>query len=140
MNLWKVLTIILLFAVLAGIRFFEDELFYDPLLRFFDGDFKLKPPPIFDEWKLILSTGLRYLLNTLVSLLILYVAFGDLKTIKFSVLIYLLAFVLLTSGFIWLIFNISRENYFTLFYVRRFLIQPLFVLLLLPAFYYQKSL
>lgn len=136
----KIFIIAGLFVLLAGIRFFEHELFYDPLLDFFHGDFKSKPPPELDEWRLVLNTAFRYLLNTLISLLILFVAFRSAKTIKFSVFIYAVAFVSLMALFIWLVFDMGPENYFTLFYVRRFLIQPLLILLLLPAFYYQKNL
>lgn len=137
-TVFKVLIIVLLFILLAAVRFFENEMFYDPLIAFYHGDFKLKPPPVLDEWRLILNTGFRYWLNTLVSLMILFVAFRKWNIVKFSLFIYVLAFVVLLVPFVWLVFNMEPDNYFTLFYVRRFLIQPLFILLLLPAFYYQN--
>ena len=37
-----------------------------------------------------------------------------------------------------LIFEIESENFLALFYVRRFLIHPIFVLILMPAFYYYR--
>jgi exosortase F-associated protein len=35
---------------------------------------------------------------------------------------------------------LDKENNFVLFYIRRFLIQPLFLLLFIPAFFYQKRI
>ena len=35
-----ILLVILLFAVLAAIRFFQEQLFYDPLLDFFKYEYK----------------------------------------------------------------------------------------------------
>lgn len=139
-NPLRALIILGLFLLLALIRFLEDSLFYDPLLAFYQGDFKTKPPPVFDEWQLILNTSFRFWLNSLISLLILFVAFQKRSIVKFSSYFYGLVFLILILPFTWLVFRLSPDDYFTLFYVRRFLIQPLFILLLLPAFYYQNHL
>jgi len=66
--------------------------------------------------------------------------FRDEDVINVSVKLYVLAFIILLLWMAWLVANATPEsNYNILFYVRRFLIQPLFVLLLLPAFYYHKQ-
>lgn len=136
----KLVVIGFLFLLLAGVRFFETSLFYDPLRHFYEGNYLTETAPDFDALKLILSTSLRYWLNSLLSLLILYVAFHSRKIMRFSWAFYGFIFVVLLLLFTYLVLNMHIENYFTLFYVRRFLIQPLFILLLLPAFYYQKSI
>ena len=136
----KLVVIGFLFVLLACVRFFQTELFYDPLLHFYEGNYLTQKAPVFDETKLIWNTFFRYGLNTLISLLILYVAFRNKKIMKFSFAFYGIVLALLLLVFVYLIFNMAPENYFILFYVRRFLIQPLFILLLLPAFYYQQSL
>jgi len=123
--------------VLVLIRFFEKDLFYDPLLTFYKGNYQLQSPPEMENLKLILNTFFRYFLNSLVSMVILYVAFQKKSIMKFSLIFYSFIGVLLILFFSYLIFNFNKENYFLTFYVRRFLIQPLFILLLLPAFYYQ---
>ncbi|HET8837478.1 MAG TPA: exosortase F system-associated protein [Flavobacteriaceae bacterium] len=141
MAIWqKIILIGILFLGMVTIRFFETQLFYDPLIHFYEGSYLTQPPPQFEEWKLILNTFFRFCLNTILSLLILFVAFRCRKIMKFSILFFGAACLLLMILFVYLVFNMAPENYFTLFYVRRFLIQPIFIILLLPAFYYQKAL
>jgi len=139
-RLIKISGIVVLFGLLALVRMFEADLFYDPLLSFFKQDYLYGKVPEVTFGKLMLHTALRFWINTLISLAILYVAFRDKDVIKFSLILYALAFIILFSWMAWLVANASPEsNYNLLFYVRRFLIQPLFVLLLLPAFYYAKK-
>lgn len=136
----KILLLLILFGLLVLVRLFEAELFYDPLLSFFKQDYLNQKVPDAEFGKLLLHTTYRYLINTAISLLILWVAFRDRDVIKFSVVLYVLVLVILLPGMAWLIANATPEsNYNILFYVRRFLIQPLFILLLLPAFYYHKQ-
>lgn len=141
MQKWiNTIAIIGLFVVLAGIRFFETTLFYDPLLAFFRSEYHYAQLPEMQLSKLLLHTGLRFWLNTAVSLLILWLAFKDKNVLKFSVGFYFVLFIALISWMAFLVYNLSEtSNFQLLFYVRRFLIQPIVVLLLLPAFYYQKN-
>ena len=81
-------------------------------------------------------TTLRFVLNTLISLAILFVVFKDKSIIKFSVLIYAIAFLMVL--YLYFVVNPNQEDYYLFFNVRRFLIQPIFLILLLPAFYYHK--
>lgn len=136
---FKILLLIILFGLLVLVRLFEADLFYDPLLSFFKQDYLNQKVPDVELGKLLLHTAYRYLTNTIISLLILWVAFREKDVIKFSVVLYVLAFFILLPWMGWLVTNATPEsNYNILFYVRRFLIQPLFVLLLLPAFYYHR--
>ncbi len=134
-----ILGIIVLAASLVLIRAFEDVLFYDPLLEFFKGDYKSMPLPQMDIVALQMGIVYRYLLNSIFSLGILWLAFKDLGVIQISSVLYLLLFLLFFAVFSLLLFTSENtSNHFMLFYVRRFLIQPLFLLILLPAFYFQK--
>lgn len=132
------LLIVLLFGLLAAIRFFEDSLFYDPYLEFFKNDYLYMDNPRREVAKLSLFTTLRYGMNTLLSLGILFLFFKDKNIIKFSVVVYLLAYVVLMALFLYFVVNPHQEDYYLFFNVRRFLIQPIILLLLLPAFYYHK--
>ncbi|WP_423738345.1 exosortase F system-associated membrane protein [Christiangramia sabulilitoris] len=134
----RVFEIGILVLFLAAIRFFEDQLFYDPLLEFFRSDYLLGIIPPMDMARLMLNLSLRFFLNTVLSLGILYLSFKDLNIIKFSTILYGVLYIVATSVFIYLVLNIERDHYLALFYVRRFLIHPLFLLILLPAFYYYK--
>ncbi len=128
----------LLLLVLVAIRGFEDDLFYDPYLTFFENDYLYIDNPRREVAKLVFYTSLRYLLNTLASLGILYLIFNDKVMIKFSVLLYVIAYVLLLIPFLYFVINPRQEDYYLFFNIRRFLIQPIGLILLLPAFYYYK--
>lgn len=126
-------------CLLVLVRFLEEDLFYDPLVSFFKSDYASQALPELNELKILLHVFFRFLVNTLISLAMLWVVFKDKGVIKFSCLLYGILFLLLFIPFCYFIFKENTQNYLTLFYVRRFLIQPLFLLILLPAFYFQKS-
>lgn len=127
--------IIFMFAL---VRTYENTLFYDPFLDYFKSDFYAKPLPAFNAFSLFLSLLFRYGLNTLLSIGLIYVVFKDMMMVKFVSLLYLIFFVFLIVCFYFLLFLYGEHNNLILFYVRRFLIQPIFVLLFIPAFYFQK--
>lgn len=135
----KILFSIALVLLLAVIRTYE-HLFYDPFLDYFTRDYSNLPFPQYDAIKLFFSLLLRYALNSIISLAIIQVLFKDFSLTKFASVLYLLFFIILIIT-LFVILNFSAEaNNLLLFYVRRFLIQPLFVLLFVPAFYYQNQL
>ena len=137
-KLTRYILAVLLLLVLVAIRGFEDYLFYDPYLTFFENDYLYMDNPRREVAKLVFYTSLRYVLNTLASLGILYFVFNDKVMIKFSVLLYIIAYVLLLIPFLYFVINPRQEDYYLFFNVRRFLIQPIGLILLLPAFYYYK--
>lgn len=131
--------VVVLVGLLILIRMFEDALFYDPLLSFFKMDYKTLPLPEMDTFALQTGIVLRFLLNSLISLAIIWIVFKDIEIVKVSCLLYGLLFVVLFMVFSFIVFTSEgTKTHFVLFYVRRFLIQPLFLLILLPAFYFQK--
>jgi len=135
----KILGIIVFASFLVLIRAFEDTLFYDPLLEFFKMDYNTLPLPKMDIFRLLAAVALRFLINTILSLAILWFVFKDREIIKFSAILYGFLFVILFMAFIFIVYTSEgTSSHMVLFYVRRFLIQPLFLLLLLPAFYFQK--
>lgn len=137
-NPTKYILLIVLFGLLILIRVFEDDLFYDPYLTFFQNDYLYIDSPRREIFKVTMFTTFRYILNTVISLGILYVVFKDKSIIKFSVFIYTLAFVTLMAIYLYFVINPRQEDYYLFFNVRRFIIQPIILMLLLPAFYYNK--
>jgi len=135
---YKIILIGFMVLLLAAIRFFEDSLFYDPLITFFKSDYLLGIIPPMNMAELMIHLSIRYALNSAISLGIIYIAFQNRSMLKFSVILYALLYLGAVSAFIFLVLNIEREHYLALFYVRRFLIHPLFLLILLPAFYYYR--
>ncbi|MCK0108658.1 exosortase F system-associated protein [Flavobacteriaceae bacterium S0825] len=139
MHKWsKYIFVFVLILLLALIRYFEDYLFYDPYLQFFENDYLYIDSPRREALKLTLFTTLRYVLNTVISLGILYVVFKDKSVVKFSVIIYGIAYLFLLAAFLYFVINPKQEEYYLFFNIRRFLIQPLILVVLLPAFYYNK--
>ncbi|MFH4964447.1 exosortase F system-associated protein [Gaetbulibacter sp. M235] len=137
-NLTKYTLLLVLFGLLVLIRVFENELFYDPYLVFFQNDYLYIDNPRREVFKLTMFTSLRYFLNTAISLAILYVVFKDKSIIKFSGLIYGISFVILIFIYLYFVVNPKQEQYYLFFNMRRFLIQPIILLVLLPAFYYYR--
>lgn len=130
----------MLFVVaLVLIRAYEDSLFYDPFLNYFKSDYYNLPIPEINNFKLFTGLLFRFFINTSISLAIIYVLFKDIDAIKFASFLYLIFFIALAAAFFFILLKSGETNKMGLFYIRRFLIQPLFLLLFLPAFYYQKQ-
>ena len=132
-KIFKIVIILMLVSLLMLIRIFEDSLFYDPLLSFFKTDHTTNPLPKFDSLKLLSNV-----VDAIISLAIIWILFKDTSILKFSVILYFILLIPLFTVFYFSISYSNSENFLTLFYVRRFLIQPLFLLILLPAFYFQR--
>lgn len=128
---------IVIIILLAMVRLFESEIFYDPLLQYFRGSYQQESVPEMNFQLLFLNIAFRYLLNTILSLALLYVIFNDKQMLKFTAFLYLIFFVVLISI---LLFALSNEDpdKMLVFYIRRFLIQPIFILLFIPGFLFQE--
>ncbi len=140
MNKWLryILAAGLVFCLIL-IRRFENELFYDPFLAYFKNDFYSIPFPEYDLSKVILHILFRYFLNSFLSILIIGLIFWKIKYLKYSVYILFGFSVILLPLYI---YNIETE--FNMgenigFYIRRFLIQPYLLLILIPAFFYHQQ-
>ena len=139
-NKKKVAQISFLILLLILSRAFENTLFYDPFLNYFKSEYANLPFPEISVVKLFLSLGFRFYLNSVISLVLLYVIFNDGKMVKFSILLYMILGSILMISFFFVLNFFGEESKMTLFYIRRFIIQPIFILLFIPAFYYQKQI
>lgn len=139
-NKKKVAQVSFLVLLLILIRAFENTLFYDPFLNYFKSEYANLPFPEISVVKLFLSLGFRFYLNSVISLFLLYVIFNDGKMVKFSILLYMILGSVLMISFFFVLKFFGEESKMTLFYIRRFIIQPIFILLFIPAFYYQKQI
>lgn len=132
----KILIAIIIVSCFGIIRAFENQLFYDPFLDYFERDFINMPFPQVNAFQLFCGLFFRYFLNTLLSLVLIYFLFQEIEILKFSVFLYGFFFLIL-FGMFFIILEYFPDGSWLLFYVRRFIIQPIFVLLFIPAFYYQ---
>ena len=139
-NSTEILLGLFLVGLLILIRTFEESIFYDPLLKYFKYESTTMKLPIINPLKLFVSMGFRYYINSLISMGILYLVFKDTKIVKFSMLLFIIFGSILMISFVFTLHFFGEENKMTLFYIRRFIIQPIFLLLFIPAFYYQKKM
>lgn len=126
---------------LITVRAVENTVFYDPFIAYFKGDYQFTNLPEFNTGWLLLSTTLRFWLNSGLSIAIVYFLFSKKEIVLFSAKVYVVAGLVFTA--IWLAILVSGELAtlkMIYFYVRRFLIQPLLVFILVPAIYYQQLL
>lgn len=135
----ELLLVFVLTLLFVLIRVYQKTLFYDPFLTYFEYDYLYKPFPKYDSKLLYLNLIYRFGLNSLVSIGVIYVFFKNKSFLKLSILVYLTSLMILLLLFYIVVNSTTYSNYQYLFYVRRFLIQPLHVMLLVPAFYFQKK-
>ncbi|MFA5619588.1 MAG: exosortase F system-associated protein [Weeksellaceae bacterium] len=126
---------VLIFGLIL-VRRFEEILFYDPFLQYFKGDFMRGNFPEYDTPKIALNIFFRYALNSVLTLGIIGVLFADWRKVRFTAIILTIIFLVLLPIYLYMAhiqFSIGENIGF---YIRRFLIQPILLLLLIPAFYY----
>jgi exosortase F-associated protein len=134
------------FFVVAGIvgliavRVFEDRLFYDPFLNYFHEVNKDLHFPDFEWGKLIASHLFRFFFNLLFSCLIIQFWFKNKQwTIQGAILI-LIVFIITFPIYLFCISERFEVGQLFSFYMRRFVIQPLILLLIIPMFYYRRRI
>lgn len=130
---------IVLVTFLVLIRAYASDLFYDPLIVFFKNVRDSFFLPDFDWTGLLLHLSLRFWMNSFISLSILWLIFNNRELIQLSLILYAAFFVLFLIAFIFLLKGYQPGAYMALFYVRRFLIHPILLLILIPGFYFFKN-
>lgn len=132
---WRIGAVVILVLLLVLVRQFERELFFDPFMAFFEGSYEAgEKIPL--QW--YLNLVFRFLLNTGISIGIIYLCFRNRGVVKFSLVLYGFLFLLLFPVFVFLMGEVHFGDYLPVFYIRRFLIHPVLLLLLIPAFFYQR--
>ena len=135
----KLFIVVLLLILLVLVRFFEKQFFDDGLIDFFRHAYLSEDLPAVSVSHILLVDSLRFGLNSLLSIGILYLLFRQKDLLRFLFGVYLLVFVLGLLFFYYELTHYQAGNYLSLFYVRRLLLQPLLLLILAPALFYQKK-
>lgn len=125
---------------LIGIRAVEGMIFYDPFLTYFKSADQSAIFPSFYWGKLLLSYLCRFGLNSFFSVLIIHFLFQNKAWTKQALLLITLIFVIVFPIYIFCIYDKFHFGYLFSFYIRRFVIQPLPLLLIVPIFYYRKKM
>lgn len=139
----KILNWILVFVGILGlvsVRFLEDKIFYDPFLAFFKGNYKVAQIPEFLWGKLIISHFFRFFLNLFFSAVVIHFMFLNKKWTLQAVVLITVAFLFFFPIYLWCLYTKMEIGYLFTFSVRRFVIQPIILLLIIPIFYYRKKL
>ncbi len=100
----KIGLVLFLTMLLILIRFFESNLFYDPLYLYFKSDYSNLPISEIETLRFAGNITLRYVMNTTISLVILWVLFKSRSIIKLSSILYFVFFIILLSIFCFLLF------------------------------------
>ena len=130
---WLLIGLCLLALLL--IRRYESAWFYDPFLRYFQYDYLHVAYPDVNLLPLLSNYALRYTLNSLLSVALLRLWFGASSYLPIIQTTYwVLGIVLLLL--LMLLLTVFPENPMLLFYVRRFIIQPIPLLLCAGALFY----
>ena len=134
------LLVIIGFLGLVGVRGLEDRIFYDPFLGYFKSADQAAVFPDFVWGKLIMSYVFRFLLNTFFSVWIIHFLFRNREWTRQAFILILLVFAIIFPIYLLCINDKFHFGYLFSFYVRRFVIQPLTVILIIPIYYYRKKL
>ncbi|RKS96315.1 exosortase F system-associated membrane protein [Chryseobacterium defluvii] len=127
-------------AGLIGVRMFEDKIFYDPFLDYFHEADKSIPFPPFEWGKLIVSHLFRFILNLFFSCVIIHFLFKNKEWTIQGALLIMIVFAITFPIYLYCIQGRFEIGYLFSFYMRRFVIQPLIILLIVPMFYYRKQI
>ena len=134
--------LIVFFAVfgLIGVRILEDQIFYDPFINYFHIANKRAHFPDFEWFKLIIHYVLRFGFNLILSAIIIHFIFKNKDWTIQAVILMLIIFAITLPIYLYCIDTKFEIGYLFSFYIRRFVIQPLILLMIIPLFYYRKQM
>jgi len=133
------LAVLLAVFMLVSVRLMEKEWFPEALIDFFATDAYLTQPLPALGISDILTVFFRYAVNSVISVILLYLLFRDRELTLWSVKFYVWAGIFLIIAYVFLVRHYEAGHYRLLFYVRRMLIHPLFLFILIPAFYFLRT-
>lgn len=137
----KVLNWFLVFLGISGlvaVRVFEDQLFYDPFLNFFHEANKHALFPDFDWAKLFVGHLFRFSLNLFFSAVVVQFVFKNKRWTFQAAILITIVFAITFPIYLFCVHTRFEIGYLFSFYMRRFVIQPLILLLIIPMFYYRE--
>lgn len=125
---------------LIGVRALEDGLFYDPFLNYFHEANRSASFPEFTWAKLIGNHFFRFFINLFFSLIIIHFMFKNKQWTVQGFALMVIFFAITFPIYLYCISTKFEIGYVFSFYMRRFTIQPLILLLIIPMFYYRKQI
>ncbi len=89
-------------------------------------------------WRFIINRSIRFILNDALAILLIYALFYERKYVVFSVWVQLFGMVFVLIPYFILKFNFPSYNGPLVSFLHRLVLNPTLLLLLIPAFYYQR--
>jgi exosortase F-associated protein len=89
-------------------------------------------------WRFIFNRSLRFLLNDGLAILLIYALFYERKYVWFAVAVQVFGLVFVLIPYFILKFNFPGYNGPLISFLHRLVLNPTLILLLIPAFYYQR--
>ena len=128
----------MIILLLVSVRYLRVEYFYDPLELFFKSDFKNQLQfPFLDFLELFKSYSLIFFLNSFLSIMIIYTYFPKKDVLKFLIVLFGLFYITLLMIFV-ISFVFVSDDFLVFYYIRRFVLNPLLLILILPAYFYNS--
>ena len=125
---------------LIGVRMVEDQWFYDPFINYFHEANRNVEFPVVVWPKLIVSHLFRFLLNLIFSAIVVQFIFLNKQWTLQAIILMVLVFAITFPIYLYCIYTHFDVGMLFSFYIRRFVIQPLILLLIIPMFYYRKQI
>ena len=124
-------------AGLVSVYLFQDQLFNDPFNNFIY-DPVADNYPEFSVIQYVLLKVLRFVLNDGFAILIIFGLFGPGKYVKFAAYVFLFGFFIPLPLYLILVLAFYRDSYTYLNHLHRIVLNPVLMMLLIPAFYAQN--
>jgi len=89
-------------------------------------------------WRFITNRSIRFVLNDGLTIVLIYALFQERKYVVFSLWVQLFGLLFILIPYFIIKFNFPSYNGPLVSYLHRIVLNPLLMMLLIPAFYYQK--
>ncbi len=125
--------------MLVAVRLNESRWFPEKLIDFFGKDLYPDNPLPALGFTDYISLLLRYLTNSILSIVFLHVWFGNERITRFLVKFFAATGMVLLLLFGIAVYTYQPGQYLFLFYIRRLIIQPVWLFILFPVIYYLEN-
>lgn len=89
-------------------------------------------------WKFIINRSIRFLLNDFLAILLIYALFYKRKFVVFAIVVQVFGMLFILIPYFIIKYQYPGYNGPLISFLHRLVLNPMLVLLLIPAFYYQR--
>ncbi len=91
-------------------------------------------------WKFIVNRSIRFVVNDLLAIALIYAVFAERKYVLFAIGVQVFGLVFVLIPYFIIKFNYPGYNGPLVSFLHRLVLNPTLILLLIPAFYYQRKM